>query len=471
MTPDEEFRLMEMERRLTALEGKVNPLDEAGLDRLRESGLLQFDGIPMRWDSGGMQIKSGTAATVIPLLRIVKNLFAARDNSGNPPVNTPGWYLGGYVGSSSDVFFESFVAADISQDGSAGDFSGVQSWIDSNSAEYWQLVRNGAEAVSTQLTSDDAAGNAFALINAALILDIRNADPAIVSDGMLWYRSDTDRARLRANATTVDLATTTDVTDHTGDTSDAHDASAISVDSTTLVGTGTDVQAVLEELDNGIADHLADTADAHDASAVSVADAGGLLTATDVEAALAEIIGMIPAGGGGMPMPPLVGTDSWYCLGTQLAARSAGAPASATFPASNRALLHPILVTEDCTVVKLWAHNGAAVSGNIDMGIYDSSFAKVVSIGSTAQAGVSEVQEFNIADTALTAGMYYIAVAMDNTTGTLLRWSLDSRVLETYGATYMNTAFALPSTITPAAAGGTHAYLPLIGISTRTLVT
>ena len=76
---------------------------------------------------------------------------------------------------------------------------------------------------------------------------------------------------------------------HIADAADAHDASAISADSTTLVGTGTDVQAVLEELDNGIADHLADAADAHDASAISIVDAGGDFTATDVEGALDEL--------------------------------------------------------------------------------------------------------------------------------------------------------------------------------------
>lgn len=76
---------------------------------------------------------------------------------------------------------------------------------------------------------------------------------------------------------------------HIADSSDAHDASAISADSTTLVGVGTDVQAVLEELDNGIADHLADTGDAHDASAISIADAGNDFTATDVEGALDEL--------------------------------------------------------------------------------------------------------------------------------------------------------------------------------------
>lgn len=81
----------------------------------------------------------------------------------------------------------------------------------------------------------------------------------------------------------------TAISDHLADTADAHDASAISVDSTTLVGTGTDAQAVFEELDNAIADHLADATDAHDASAISVLDTATQFTGTDVEAVLAEI--------------------------------------------------------------------------------------------------------------------------------------------------------------------------------------
>ena len=75
---------------------------------------------------------------------------------------------------------------------------------------------------------------------------------------------------------------------HTTDSSDAHAASAISADSTTLVGTGTDVQSVLEELDNGIADHLADTAGAHNATAIAFTPAGGL-AADDVAEALSEL--------------------------------------------------------------------------------------------------------------------------------------------------------------------------------------
>lgn len=78
------------------------------------------------------------------------------------------------------------------------------------------------------------------------------------------------------------------VADHLADTSAAHAASAISTDSTTLVGTGTDVQAVLEELDNGVADHLADAADAHAGTAITYT-AGGGIVATTVQAAVAEL--------------------------------------------------------------------------------------------------------------------------------------------------------------------------------------
>lgn len=97
---------------------------------------------------------------------------------------------------------------------------------------------------------------------------------------------------------TITIASTagSDLTSHLNDGTDAHDASAISVVSTTLVGTGTDVQTVLEELDNAIvaaedatAAHLADAADAHDASAISILDSAADFTATDVEGALAEL--------------------------------------------------------------------------------------------------------------------------------------------------------------------------------------
>lgn len=102
----------------------------------------------------------------------------------------------------------------------------------------------------------------------------------------------------------VDMATQGELDAHTGDTSAAHAASAISADSTTLVGTGTDVQAVLEELDNGIADHLADTSAAHAASAISVNSTTLVGTGTDAQAVFEEMDDAIAslAGSTGIPV-------------------------------------------------------------------------------------------------------------------------------------------------------------------------
>lgn len=86
----------------------------------------------------------------------------------------------------------------------------------------------------------------------------------------------------------ADMATQAELDAHISDSSAAHAASAISADSTTLVGTGTDVQAVLEELDNGIADHLADTSAAHAATAIAFTPDGSI-AATDVQAAIQEV--------------------------------------------------------------------------------------------------------------------------------------------------------------------------------------
>ena len=82
--------------------------------------------------------------------------------------------------------------------------------------------------------------------------------------------------------------TPTELTNHLSDATAAHTASAISADSTTLVGTGTDVQAVLEEIDNGIADHLADATAAHAATAIAFTPDGSI-AATTVQAAIVEV--------------------------------------------------------------------------------------------------------------------------------------------------------------------------------------
>ena len=96
--------------------------------------------------------------------------------------------------------------------------------------------------------------------------------------------------------------------------------------------------------------------------------------------------------------------------------KSITSAASATYVAANRAHYIPFVVSEPITVVQLFAYNGATASGNIDMGIYDAKGTKLVSIGSTAQAGTNALQTFDITDTVLGSGRFYLAVAMDNAT-------------------------------------------------------
>lgn len=116
----------------------------------------------------------------------------------------------------------------------------------------------------------------------------------LADDDHTQYHNDT-RGDARYYQLSTDLATQAELDAHMGDVTAAHAASAISVSSTTLVGTGTDVQAVFEEVDNAIvavetsvSNHLADTSDAHDASAISYAGGTGI-SATDVEGAIDEL--------------------------------------------------------------------------------------------------------------------------------------------------------------------------------------
>jgi len=145
------------------------------------------------------------------------------------------------------------------------------------------------------------------------------------------------------------------------------------------------------------------------------------------------------------------------------------AAASLAYPAANDALFVPFYLPKPIVIVTLFAHNGATVSGNIDMGIYDVAGVRLVSIGSTAQAGANGVQFFNITDTHVGPGHFYLAVAMNNTTGTLFRGTAGSTIrIQPMGMAKQATAFALPATATFATV--TADYVPLMGLSTRAVI-
>jgi hypothetical protein len=143
--------------------------------------------------------------------------------------------------------------------------------------------------------------------------------------------------------------------------------------------------------------------------------------------------------------------------------------ASAAWTAANRAIYIPFAVTRPLVVAQLYVFNGATVSGNSDCGVYDAVGTRVVSSGSTAQAGTTAYQVFNVTDTLLGPGVFYLALALNNTTGTVRRVVMGSALsAQTLGMAMQETAFPLPATATLAAL--TVDTIPMVGLTGRGVV-
>jgi hypothetical protein len=136
---------------------------------------------------------------------------------------------------------------------------------------------------------------------------------------------------------------------------------------------------------------------------------------------------------------------------------------------ANRAFYCPIVLPAPVVAKRLFMLVGTTQNGNVDVGIYNHAGAKIVSSGSVAQGPVSAVQIFDIADTPLPAGNYYMAVSSDSTTATFGGVTLPNGAMaRAVGASIMATAFPLPSTLT----FGTTApvAVPLLGFEVGRLV-
>lgn len=161
---------------------------------------------------------------------------------------------------------------------------------------------------------------------------------------------------------------------------------------------------------------------------------------------------------GNFPPPPTISTMSnpaWRA--------SAPSYASAVWPSANRAIYYPFRITDTVLVTQLFCGNGTVAANNIDIGIFNADGRKIVSSGSTAQAGTSTLQLFNVTDTTLGKGMYYIGMAMDGVTGTTWRDAgFTVKQLQSLGVFQQATAFALPASATFATVASV--YLPLMGL-------
>lgn len=146
-----------------------------------------------------------------------------------------------------------------------------------------------------------------------------------------------------------------------------------------------------------------------------------------------------------------------------------GPPVSAAWPSANRALYIPFRVTRRYLARQIFFLKGAAVSGNVDMGIYAADFTRLVSAGATAMAATASIiQAFDVSDTWLDPGQFFLALAMDNTTGTYWRGMPSNVTANLHGMRFQNTAFPLPAVMTPASGGG--GLVPIMAVTSKTVV-
>lgn len=164
----------------------------------------------------------------------------------------------------------------------------------------------------------------------------------------------------------------------------------------------------------------------------------------------------------------ITSADPMMSLGTYVLACAGGGPGSNTWPVANKAIFVPFLVQAPMVAVKMFTLNGATAAGNQDVGIYDVAGNRLVSIGSTAQAGTNAMQVHDITDTALSPGRYYMALVNSGTTGTYAaKTSIVAAACGGGGLLQMATALPLPDPATYAAASS--AYFPFFGLTARVL--
>jgi hypothetical protein len=142
---------------------------------------------------------------------------------------------------------------------------------------------------------------------------------------------------------------------------------------------------------------------------------------------------------------------------------------SAAWPMANRALYIPFELDRPMRVTQMYAMNGSAAGGNMDVGIYTADGTRLVSNGSVAQTGTTVLQIFNITDTYLDCGAFWMALALSSVAGTMYRLTHGAaNDWLVWGGLQQDTAFPLPATA--ALAVNTTAYLPLFGLTGMAVV-
>ena len=144
--------------------------------------------------------------------------------------------------------------------------------------------------------------------------------------------------------------------------------------------------------------------------------------------------------------------------------------ASATYAIAGAAYYIPFTITKQITVRRLFCWNGATANAGVCIGIYDLQGDRILTSGSTSQSTASVIQSFDVTDTAIGPGTFYMAISASTATQTFTTLNVGASLqnLRKMGVYSQSGAYPLPSTATFGTTSTVK--IPFIGLTTRDLI-
>lgn len=173
-------------------------------------------------------------------------------------------------------------------------------------------------------------------------------------------------------------------------------------------------------------------------------------------------MGFVPPGGRSGDV--VISTHGDQSLGVELRGMVA-TTGGVAWPLGNIGLFVPFHVPESVTIYKLWFGISTFAACNVDIGIFLEDGTLVVSMGTTALVN-SGVNTFDITDTRLARGRYYMGLCVDAVTAGLFTVSVPSAAVVQGLGVMKDTACAPPmsTNANPATfVTTTYTSIPLMG--------
>jgi len=147
-------------------------------------------------------------------------------------------------------------------------------------------------------------------------------------------------------------------------------------------------------------------------------------------------------------------------------------PSSAltVWPSADLAIYVPVVVRVPCIVRKLWFRTGDTSSGNYDVGLYTASGTALLRKGSTSAPGINTDVIWNCTDTAIPAGLYYLALASAAANDTFLGLPIPAPTPVALGCLVQASSLPLPASAT-FALDPTLPMFPVVGMVLNSVVT